>query len=244
MNDALERALEKNPQERFSCCKEFVDALKGKKPEPAVNHPVEKTTEVVAPAPTVASAPATARTPARAVPAVVPARYEAKGRSCGCIVSALIAALVAVAAVVAQLGLNTWSTVKEWMDRQFEEKPSETSRGIVGQWSEAPITGRGASERRRVQCQKCGGQKIISRYKACQSCNGNGSVPNPVVQVGQVVNAVGDIFNAVDKGWGGLPMPRMPQGPSELTCQSCGGSGCVNETQLCTKCRGDGSVWE
>ena len=159
MNDAFKRALAKNPQGRFSSCKEFVDALEGKKTDSSENHSVGRKTEVVAPPPVVTSTPVAAQAPANAEPSAVPARYEARGRSNGCIVALIVAGLVAVAVAVVTFGLSKGSSIKERVHQSSEEGPSGP---------------------RRVTCPECRGRKTITSGTTCLSCQGTGRVAQKV----------------------------------------------------------------
>lgn len=161
INAALERALAKNPQGRFPSCKEFVDALEGRKTElPVEAHSAGKKPEVAAPPPVAAPAPAPMQAPARAEPAAAPARHETRGRNNGCIVALVVAGLVAVAAAVAIFGLKDGLSSKGWMPQPSEEG--------------------GASGPRQVTCPECGGRKTISSGATCLSCQGTGRVAQKV----------------------------------------------------------------
>ena len=96
----------------------------------------------------------------------------------------------------------------------------------------------------QVRCDACRGNGYVVQKTRCYSCNGRGRVPNPAAQVGQAVNVVGDLVNAFGGGRRGRQVPRVPQGPSEIRCSSCNGTGNQQQNVRCNKCNGSGSIYQ
>lgn len=95
----------------------------------------------------------------------------------------------------------------------------------------------------QVRCDACRGRGSVVQKTRCYSCNGRGRVPNPAAQVGQAVNVVGGLVNAFGGGRRGRPMPRIPQGPSEIRCSSCNGMGSQQQEVRCSRCNGTGKTY-
>ena len=220
INDAFGRALAKNPQGRFPSCKEFVDALEGRRVEPPTEpHVAWKKPEVTEPPPVVVSSSAPEQAPARTESVAVPARYEARGRSNGCIVALVVVGLVAVAVAVATLGLKKELPIAEWI------KPQKSGRVHAPIGSESEHTGP-----RRVTCPECGGRKTISSGATCLSCQGTGRVAQKV----RCTSCGGNGTNGVRRQCvhcGG-------SGRTTASCTSCSGTG----SSSCASCGGTGRV--
>lgn len=95
----------------------------------------------------------------------------------------------------------------------------------------------------QVRCDACRGHGYVVQKTRCYSCNGRGRVPNPAAQVGQAVNVVGGLVNAFGGGRRGRQVPRIPQGPSEIRCSSCNGTGNQQQNIRCNKCNGSGTMY-
>ena len=96
----------------------------------------------------------------------------------------------------------------------------------------------------QVRCNSCRGSGYVMQKSQCYSCNGRGRIPNPAAQVGQAVNAVGGLINAFGGNRRGRHMPRVPQGPSEIRCPSCNGTGGQQMKVRCGRCNGAGSFYQ
>ena len=96
----------------------------------------------------------------------------------------------------------------------------------------------------QVRCDACRGNGYVVQKTNCNSCNGRGRVPNPAAQVGQVVNAVGGLVDAFGGRRRGRPVPRIPQGPSEIDCSACKGRGYRQENIPCDKCKGSRVIYK
>lgn len=95
----------------------------------------------------------------------------------------------------------------------------------------------------QVRCSACRGNGYIVQSTRCYSCNGRGRIPNPAAQVGQAVNFVGGIVNAIGGGRKARSLTRSPQGASEICCPVCNGAGSQQLNVMCNKCNGTGRVF-
>lgn len=95
----------------------------------------------------------------------------------------------------------------------------------------------------QVRCDACRGSGYVVQKTNCNACNGRGRVPNPAAQVAQAVNIAGGLVNAFGGGRRGRQVPRIPQGPSDIPCSSCNGTGNQQQNTRCDKCMGNGIIY-
>lgn len=89
-----------------------------------------------------------------------------------------------------------------------------------------------------AECRSCRGNGYKIQQVYCQTCNGRGRVPNPMAQVGNVVDIVG-AFGGKNR----RRVPRMPKQPSEINCSACN-RGRIQQQVQCSSCNGQGKVYK
>lgn len=94
------------------------------------------------------------------------------------------------------------------------------------------------------RCGHCHGSGVIVETVTCPNCRGEGKVPNPVIQAGNIIVGVGNAASFISAAFSGNPAPPPAQQiyDSGIPCGVCHGNASIPRERVCPHCE-NGTVW-